>query len=358
MNILFVSGHPAQVHNFRLVREELIKDGHNVFWLTTNKDIATKLLDIYKIPYSLLKKPKKSFFSRFTVLFRNVCYVICFLVKNKIDIAITRTCPYTSIAAFLTFKKHIIIDDTEHSAKMCKPFSNLATTVIVPECFYYNIRKDQITFAGNIELFYTHPNRFTASSPFHILGIKEGEKYAIVRFVKWDAYHDEKLSGGFSIEQKIRLVNILSKYVSVFISSEDVLPECLEQYRIRIPLEKMHDVLAGAEMIIGESATMASESVMLGTPAIYIDQVGRGYTDEEAREGLLYMFRPNEQEEAINTAEKIVSPSFDVQDFNNRRTVFLSRKIDPTAWFVWFIEHYPNSASIMKKEPDYQFRFK
>ena len=29
-----------------------------------------------------------------------------------------------------------------------------------------------------------------------------------------------------------------------------------------------------------------------GTPSIYIDEVGRGYTDEEAREGLLWMFRP------------------------------------------------------------------
>ncbi len=31
---------------------------------------------------------------------------------------------------------------------------------------------------------------------------------------------------------------------------------------------------------------------MLGTLAIYIDEVGRGYTDEEAREDLLWMFRP------------------------------------------------------------------
>lgn len=54
MNILFVSGHPAQVHNFRNVRAELIKTGHKVFWLTTPKDIATNLLDVYQIPYNVL----------------------------------------------------------------------------------------------------------------------------------------------------------------------------------------------------------------------------------------------------------------------------------------------------------------
>lgn len=358
MNILFVSGHPAQVHNFRNAREELIKRGHTVYWLTTNKDIATNLLEIYKIPYTVLLKPKKNFFSRLFVLIRNVCFVFSFLKKNKIEIAVSRTCPYTSIAAFLAFKKHIIIDDTEHGAKMCKPFSNLVSTVIVPECFYYNIRKDQIAFAGNVELFYTHPNRFTPSSPYSLLGIEEGQKYAIVRFVKWDAYHDEKLVGGFSLDQKVRLVSILSKYVSVFISSEADLPEALEKYRICIPLEKMHDVLAYAEMIIGESATMASESVILGTPAIYIDQVGRGYTDEEAREGLLYMFRPNEQEEAIRQAEQLVMPSFDRVAFDSRRKDFIGRKIDPTAWLVWFIENYPQSVGIMREDPNYQFRFR
>ena len=56
MNILFVSGHPAQVHNFRNVRLELIKKGHQVFWLTTPKDIAAKLLDTYEIPYEIKSK--------------------------------------------------------------------------------------------------------------------------------------------------------------------------------------------------------------------------------------------------------------------------------------------------------------
>ena len=70
------------------------------------------------------------------------------------------------------------------------------------------------------------------------------------------------------------------------------LPSDLEPYRIHIPIQRMHDVQAAAALFVGESATMASESVVLGTPAIYIDEVGRGYTDEEARHSLLWMFRP------------------------------------------------------------------
>jgi hypothetical protein len=36
----------------------------------------------------------------------------------------------------------------------------------------------------------------------------------------------------------------------------------------------------------------------------------------------------------------------------------LSKQIDVTAFLVWFIENYPESAQIMKKDPDYQLRFK
>jgi hypothetical protein len=35
----------------------------------------------------------------------------------------------------------------------------------------------------------------------------------------------------------------------------------------------------------------------------------------------------------------------------------LSEKIDVTAFLVWFVQHWPESFSIMKQNPDYQNRF-
>ena len=142
MNILFVSGHPAQVHNFRNVRLELTKKGHQVFWLTTPKDIAANLLSTYNIPYTMLRKPNGGLINKAWTLLRNVVWEIGYLRRNKIDMAITRTCPYTTIAAKLCAVKHIIIDDTEHAAEQMKIFSNLAYSVILPECFWLKLRKD------------------------------------------------------------------------------------------------------------------------------------------------------------------------------------------------------------------------
>lgn len=362
MNILFVSGHPAQVHNFRNVRAELIKRGHNVFWLTTPKDIATNLLDIYGIPYQMLHKPNKGIVSKAWTLLRNVLWEMRYLRRNKIEVAITRTCPYTTIAAKLCGVKHIIIDDTEHAAEQVKVLSNRADAIVVPECFWFQLRKDELRFPGNIELHYLHPKRFTPKPVWDLLGIEPQTRFAIVRFVKWDAWHDTQLVGGFTLDQKRELIARLQRHVRVFISSESELPADLEPYRIQIPIERMHDVQAAAALFVGESATMASESVCLGTPAIYIDEVGRGYTDEEAREGLLWMFRPLANrgalkpgeptwisggvEECINKAEELASAAFDREAYEKRHKKWLATKIDCTAFLTWFVEKYPESASL------------
>ena len=119
----------------------------------------------------------------------------------------------------------------------------------------------------------------------------------------------------------------------------------------------MHDVQASAALFVGESATMASESVVLGTPAIYIDEVGRGYTDEEAREGLLWMFRPVPNsdslkpsepdwisggvQECIAKAEEIADAKFDAAAYAKRHASWMATKIDCTAFLTYFIEGYP-----------------
>lgn len=364
MNILFVSGHPAQVHNFRNVRVELLKNGHQIFWLTTPKDIAANLLNTYGIPYTMLQKPNGGLINKAWTLLRNVVWEIRFLRKHKIDVAVTRTCPYTTIAAKICGVKHIIIDDTEHAAHKMKMFSNQANAVIVPQCFDFQLRKDELRFPGNIEIFYLHPNCFVSAPIWDLLQIEPDTRFAIVRFVKWDAWHDAELVGGFTLDQKRELVARLQKHMRVFISSESELPADLEPYRIQIPIERMHDVQAAAALFVGESATMASESVVLGTPAIYIDEVGRGYTDEEAREQLLWMYRPvpsrdelkpNEPDwivggvkECIEKAEEIASSSFDTTQYAQRHKNWIATKIDCTAFLTWFVEHYPQSAEQTK----------
>jgi len=371
VNILFVTGHPAQVHNFRLVREELISLGHQVFWMTTPKDIATNLLDTYGIPYGRLDKASNVFWSRIKVMICNTWKVWRTIRKNKIDVCVTRTDPYTAIAAKLAGVGNIMLQDTEHAAvsKLQGPFARFGTSYLVPDSFWYTIREDQLRFPGNIEMFYCRPGRFTLNEPWSLLGFEPQTRFAIVRFVKWDAFHDVSLIGGYTAEDKCRLVQSLADNgLRVLITSEAELPAELEPYRARVPIERMHDVMACAELFIGESSSMASECVVLGTPAIYVDQVGRGYTDEEAREGLLYMYRPvptaadvpagdksfilGGRKESIEKAIEIAGPGFDREGWKARHDRWMATKFDCTGWLTWFIENYPESEGEWREKRD------
>jgi hypothetical protein len=257
-------------------------------------------------------------------------------------------------------KNHFALADTESSGIYNSIFARFVSCVLVAKSFQRNLRKDQIRFDGNIELFYLHPKRFQPREDVScLLGIEKGQSYVVMRFVSWDAYHDKGLSG-FTDANKIKAVKAFSKYIRVFISAEKNLPPELAPYKIQIPPEKMHDVLAHAALFFGESATMASESAVLGTPAIYLNQNWLGYTNEEEEYGLVFSFKQSleEQEKALQKGLDLLKNPNLKAAMQETRQRFLENKIDVTAFMVWFVENFPESKRKMLDYPDYQGRFK
>jgi predicted glycosyltransferase len=159
-----------------------------------------------------------------------------------------------------------------------------------------------------------------------------------------------------SLDFKHTLINKLSKEWKIFISSETPLTEEFLKYKLNVPPDRIHDVLAYTTLFIGEGATMASECAILGTPAIYINTISPGTIEEQEHYGLLYGFRNSE-----GVHEKVMqmlnSQNIKVEN-QKKRNKMLSEKIDVTALMVWFIENYPKSAEILKTNPDYQNVFK
>jgi len=222
---------------------------------------------------------------------------------------------------------------------MYRPFTDV---VLSPESYKGEISKKQILFNGYMELLYLHPNHFTPDeSVLKLLGVEEEEKFVLLRFVSWQATHDSGHSG-LNLENKRKAVKEFSKYARVFISSEAELPEDLEPYRISIPPAKMHDVLNYALLFFGESATMASESAVLGTPAIYLDNDGRGYTDDlEKSYGLVYNFTvsPSDQQKSIEMGTKLLQYELLAEKTLKKKNLLLGEKIDLTAYLVKFVEN-------------------
>ena len=360
MNILFGIGHPADIHLFKNVIIDLKYNGHEVYVAAREKEITYYLLDKFNIIYYRISVHQKTIIKKlFDFFIRwSRTYKLCKNLKPAITIGVGDFY-LPQIGRLLGFKS-IVITDTEHvkhDSFLTFPF---ASYILTPTCYKKDIGRKQTKYKSYNELAYLHKKYFTPDHGIYdMLGIKTDERFVIMRFVSRTAIHDIGQKG-LNIETKREAVKKAAKYARVFISSEDELPEDLKPYLIPIPPEKMHDALYYADLLYGESSTMTSECACLGTPAIYIDDVGRGYTDEEEEKyGLVFNYSESieDQEKSIDKPIEILTTPGIKNEWQKKRNRMLREKIDLTAFLVWFIEKYPESSKIMQENPDYQYRF-
>jgi predicted glycosyltransferase len=200
------------------------------------------------------------------------------------------------------------------------------------------VRGTHVTYAGDHELAYLHADRLEPDARrLAAYGVSADDRYSIVRFVSWQAVHDRN-EKGLTGEQKPDLVAALERHGKVFISSEAPLPEDLAAYELKGPVEDIHHLLAHAQMIVGESATMSSEAAVLGVPAVMIATTGRGYTDDqERRYGHVRHFVEDDYDQAVAAVEELFAwnPRERGQQARER---LLEDKIDVTRWKVDYFE--------------------
>jgi len=348
MKILIDVGHPKNVHIFKHFAFEMEKNKHNVVFSCLDKDLTVPLLKAYNFKYKCITKHKRNLFFKTFVLFRYLIGLTLFIIKEKPDICISQGSVYMAMSCFLLRKVHISLHDTENS-KFNNLFSmNLSTIILASENFGYPVKKNHIRFNGSLENAYLHPKYIVSN-----LNEKTDEKYVLIRFVAWAATHDVGHTG-LTNKNKINAVKSFQKYAKVYISSEIDLPKELDPFRVKINPIDMHAFLKGAQMFYGESATMAAESALLGTPSIYIDNEGRGYTTMlEKKYGLIFNYTESEQDqqESIQKGEEILAAD-NKSFYINKMKKYFSSTINLTSFMIWFVSNYPKSYCEIKNNPE------
>lgn len=343
MRILIDINHPAHVHYFRNFFKLMTQKGHDILFVSRNKEIEHKLLDLYNIPYLTRGKGRNGKIGKFIYLIYADLRIFSIAIKFKPDLFLNFLHPYPSQVAKLLNKPSLVLSDTEHANLHHKLTVPYATKIFTPSCYNIDLGEKHIRFNGYMELAYLHPNYFKPDpSILDLLGVKESDKFIIIRFVSWAAAHDFGHTG-VSLKNKRKAIKAMSQFAKVFITSEGELPVDLEQYRIKIPFDKMHDAIYFSSLLFGESATMASEAAVLGTPSIFIDNDGRGYTDEEERKyGLVFNFTESEkdQELAIQKALEIIQDKNGKEKYRKIREKLLSDCIDTTQFMVHEVLKY------------------
>lgn len=343
MTILIDILHPAHVHVFRNLYGELTKRGHRVIVTAREKEFSIALLKEYGIPYVLISRQRAGIGLAWEMVTRTLRLInLCRKEKPRLLMGIMG--PSIAVAGRSLGIPAWIFYDTEN-AKITNWFAYpLAKRIYTPQCYEGRDRKNQIRYPGYHELAYLHPNRFTPSEDvLRSYKIDPAKSFTIVRFVGWQASHDlaEK---GLSNQEKINLVRSLQHFGSVYVTSESGLPDELRPNCLSIRFRDIHHILAYANLVIGESATMASEAAVLGVPAVFISDTGRGYTtEEEKRYGLAWNFTRAQLGEALQQAQRILGGQTSKDKFKQKRRVLLSERIDLTSYMLDEVERFLQS---------------
>jgi predicted glycosyltransferase len=292
MRVLIDIGHPAHAHFFHHPIRLLQADGHEVLITSRDKEIALELLDeldIHHEPLSCLSKKGgivalgKELIQRDIALYKVVR-------RYRPDIMAAIGGVFIAQVGWLTGIPSLVFYDTENATLQNAITYPFASCVLVPRCYEAWLpRQRHIRYAGYHELSYLHPNYFTANRETAVAnGLAEKGDTFLIRLVSWQANHDIG-ENGWSVDMTRKAVAKLNQYGKVLISAEGSMPHDLEQHRYRGKVSAIHHVMAYCRGFIGESATMASECAVLGVPAIYAAETGRGYTNEqEERFGLVF----------------------------------------------------------------------
>lgn len=361
MNILIDIAHPAHVHLLRNAYAEFVENGHTV--IVTVKDIpsAIELLNKYDIPYVFLGNKHDSMLGKLVMQLVYNIKLLWIVLTQKIKIGFGSSLTLAQISKISGMKSVILDDDDDDVEPLFVKYAHPYADVVLSPEGTQRATKAFIPYKGYHELAYLHPNRFTPDiNVLKTIGLTENDVYFVLRFNAFKAHHDVGVQG-LSIEDKRKLIKYLEQKGRVFITTERNIDDEFKKYQLLLPSEKIHSLLYYATMFIGDSQTMTSEAAVLGTPAIRCNTfVGKiHYLNEEERKyELTYGFLPNEFDKMMNQIDELLNV-LNLKDlWNERRNKMLNDKIDVTAFYVWFIENYPESVKVMKENSDYQYSFR
>ena len=344
MRVLFDIVHPAHVHFFKHMIWGLKKNGHQTAIIARQKDVTLRLLDLYGFEYQTIGfSGVKNRFQQFQELVMRDIAILRLALKFKPDVIVTRNPAGVQVARLIGAVGIFDTDDGRAAGihfKAAAPFAHVITS---PDSLSEDYGSKNVKYPGYKQTAYLHPNHFKPDSAvLTLLGVTPGESFFIVRFVDMVATHDTN-EAGLSMASKSLIIDKLKCYGKVFISSEGQLPEKWSKMSFSIPPHLMHDAMAYAKMIVGDSQTMAAEAAVLGTPSLRVSTFsGRlGYLNElESRYGITISYHPRDVDLLFQKLDQLLSTPEKLNEMKASHADIISDKCDVAQWFIDYLESF------------------
>lgn len=338
MRVLFDVAHPAHVHFYRHLRRQLVDEGHATLVVGRDKDVTLDLLRAFRIPHYRVGRSGARGMAGQALELLDRDYALLRLARRfRPDLVLTRS-PAGAQVARLTGATGVFDTDDGRAVGVhfwaSAPFAHVITS---PDSLTEDYGPRHRRYRGYKALAYLHPNRFRPDPAIRAeVGVAPDTPLFVVRFVANVASHDRHTLG-LPADARRRLVQRLARVGTVMVTSEGPLAPEFEPYRARVAPHRMHDLLAAADLVVGDSQSMAIEAGLLATPSIRLSSfTGRVsvLAELEERYGLVSSFRPDE----VAAFEDAVARTLDDLEGAGARMArarerMLEEKEDVTAWY-------------------------
>ncbi len=331
VNILFDINHPADVHFFRHAIAELQAAGHRILITAREKDVTLSLLDRFGLAYIRLSTARPGLLNLgWELICRNIKMIRLYR-RELVALSVAFTGASIGQVGRLLGVPSLVFYDNEQAWLQNWLTFPFATRIYTPACFRDDLGPKQIRFNGVKELAYLHPNRYRPDpSVLELLGVAPGQAYVVIRSIAWAAAHDVGQTG-LGPQSLLALAREVSLYARVYVVAETALAPELEPYRVPVPIERIHDVLAYAAVFIGEGPTMVCESACLGIPAIYLGSLMPSPVTVLEEAGLI--FHVPEHNKIVPKVLELLRRSTS-EDWHRLARAFVDTHEDVTAWIV------------------------
>jgi uncharacterized protein len=331
----FFPAHPSQFWIMKALYESTPKH-FEIHWYIREKDITRNLIDEFGIPYTMVSHAGTGLLGNAVEMLGNIRKFISFSKHHSIDLWLSKY-GAVNIAAWLTHRKNLSFNDDDADivpfiALTSYPFAEAVLCTDWTRMGRYEKRARR--YHSFHELFYLHPKRFIPDlgSAIRHLKLNSYTPYAIVRLSSLTAHHDRKIKG-VSDYLLCSLIERLQTQYTIFISSERPLKPEFEKYRLPISPIHIHNILAHASIIIGDSQTMVAEAAVLGIPGLRISTFAGqiGYLDELERRGLCVSISPENDGKILHELDILMSKN--KADMIRKRLRLLEETVDPVDFF-------------------------
>ncbi len=362
MKALLEVSHPAHVHFFTPVGHELLRRGHEVVLALRDKDVTLALAENSGIPTRQPPpgrwsghRPGRSIVARGPELIARVRWLHTLIHAERFDVVATRN-PSGVIAARMSRVAAVFDTDDGRAAGMhywlAGPFASAVTS---PELLPERLGPRHATYPGLKATFFLHPARFAPDRDVvQRYGVRPGDRLFIARFSANDASHD---SGVRMIPDEliVSICSTLRAHGHVVLSREGkgtILLRGPDEARnvtertepqiereTQVAPEHFLDLLAHAELFVGDSGSVAMESVALGVPAFRIADIDRPILAEiERRLGTLENFRWSESARLLHRLDEQIQKSIQGRTESGEERRSRVPFEDVVSWFADLVE--------------------